>query len=45
MIQLPRVGKLLACRNGTSPDCIIVVVVCCGGGGVVVVVVLLLWCR
>ena len=27
MIQLPRVGwRLLACKNGASPDCIIVVV-------------------
>ena len=27
MIQLPRVAwKLLACKNGASPDCIIVVV-------------------
>ena len=28
MLQLPRVGlRLLACKNGASPDCIIVVVV------------------
>ena len=27
MLQLPRVGwRLLACKNGASPDCIIVVV-------------------
>ena len=28
MIQLPRVGwRLLACKNGASPDCIIVFVI------------------
>ena len=37
MLQLPRVGwRLLDCKNGASPDCIIVVVV---GVGVVVGVV------
>ena len=39
MIQLPRVGwRLLACKNGASPDCIIVVC-CCVLLCVVVVVV------